>query len=182
MRKAIKTDARYYIFMELCNGSDLKEVMELKGRRLLPLQLVVYLLGQLESLARPAARRRAHGRLRGEERVERLLIRLLRRREAAAVHAVVDSWVDPLVDRGHLLLRQGAGVGVVGFGRVALPARAAGSEREGELARRRLVPHSLFWKANGRLPKPLNARQILGALSTRLLAATTHLRSLETAG
>lgn len=31
MRKAIKTDSRYYIFMEYCNGSDLKEVMELKG-------------------------------------------------------------------------------------------------------------------------------------------------------
>ena len=30
MRKAIKTDSRYYIFMEYCNGSDLKEIMELK--------------------------------------------------------------------------------------------------------------------------------------------------------
>lgn len=30
MRKAIKTDARYYIFMEFCNGSDLKELMEIR--------------------------------------------------------------------------------------------------------------------------------------------------------
>jgi serine/threonine protein kinase len=36
MRKAIKTDSRYYIFMELCNGSDLKEVMELKKYILKP--------------------------------------------------------------------------------------------------------------------------------------------------
>lgn len=36
MRKAIKTDARYYIFMEFCNGSDLKEVMELKGWKIAP--------------------------------------------------------------------------------------------------------------------------------------------------
>lgn len=28
LKKAIKTDARYYIFMEFCNGSDLKDVME----------------------------------------------------------------------------------------------------------------------------------------------------------
>lgn len=36
MRKAIKTDSRYYIFMEFCNGSDLKEVMELKKWRVVP--------------------------------------------------------------------------------------------------------------------------------------------------
>jgi serine/threonine protein kinase len=36
MRKAIKTDSRYYIFMEYCNGSDLKEVMELKKFRVEP--------------------------------------------------------------------------------------------------------------------------------------------------
>lgn len=31
MRKAIKTDSRFYIFMELCNGGDLKELMQLKN-------------------------------------------------------------------------------------------------------------------------------------------------------
>ena len=36
MRKAIKTDSRYYIFMEYCNGSDLKAIMELKQQRLAP--------------------------------------------------------------------------------------------------------------------------------------------------
>jgi serine/threonine protein kinase len=36
MRKAIKTDARYYIFMEFCNGSDLKEIMEFKKNRICP--------------------------------------------------------------------------------------------------------------------------------------------------
>lgn len=36
MRKAIKTDARYYIFMEFCNGSDLKELMELRSWNLTP--------------------------------------------------------------------------------------------------------------------------------------------------
>ena len=36
MRKAIKTDSRYYIFMEYCNGSDLKEIMELKQQKLGP--------------------------------------------------------------------------------------------------------------------------------------------------
>ena len=36
MRKAIKTDARYYIFMELCIGNDLKEVMDLKNNKLSP--------------------------------------------------------------------------------------------------------------------------------------------------
>jgi serine/threonine protein kinase len=46
MRKAIKTDARYYIFMELCNGSDLKEVMELKGNRINP-SIVQIIMNQL---------------------------------------------------------------------------------------------------------------------------------------
>jgi len=46
MRKAIKTDARYYIFMELCNGSDLKEVMELKGNKLPP-QIIQTIMHQL---------------------------------------------------------------------------------------------------------------------------------------
>jgi serine/threonine protein kinase len=46
MRKAIKTDARYYIFMELCNGSDLKEVMELKGNKLHP-SVVQIIMNQL---------------------------------------------------------------------------------------------------------------------------------------
>ena len=36
MRKAIKTDARYYIFMEFCNGSDLKELMELRSWKVSP--------------------------------------------------------------------------------------------------------------------------------------------------
>lgn len=36
MRKAIKTDARYYIFMEFCNGSDLKELMEVRQWKLSP--------------------------------------------------------------------------------------------------------------------------------------------------
>jgi serine/threonine protein kinase len=36
MRKAIKTDARYYIFMEYCNGNDLKELMEAKQWNLSP--------------------------------------------------------------------------------------------------------------------------------------------------
>ena len=30
MKKAIKTDARYYMFMEYCNGGDLKDLMEIK--------------------------------------------------------------------------------------------------------------------------------------------------------
>lgn len=44
MRKAIKTDSRYYIFMEYCNGSDMKEVMELKQWRISPaaIQKVMY--------------------------------------------------------------------------------------------------------------------------------------------
>ena len=36
MKKAIKTDARYYIFMEYCNGSDLKDVMELRNYKISP--------------------------------------------------------------------------------------------------------------------------------------------------
>jgi len=36
MKKAIKTDSRYYIMMEYCNGNDLKELMELKNWRLSP--------------------------------------------------------------------------------------------------------------------------------------------------
>mmetsp|Transcript_4770 Transcript_4770/g.8171 ORF Transcript_4770/g.8171 Transcript_4770/m.8171 type:complete len:267 (+) Transcript_4770:347-1147(+) len=46
MRKAIKTDSRYYIFMEYCNGSDLKEVMELKNYRIDPstVQKIMYQL------------------------------------------------------------------------------------------------------------------------------------------
>ena len=36
MRKAIKSDARYYIFMEFCNGSDLKELMEVRQWKLSP--------------------------------------------------------------------------------------------------------------------------------------------------
>lgn len=30
MRKAIKTDRRYYMFMDYCNGADLKELMTVK--------------------------------------------------------------------------------------------------------------------------------------------------------
>lgn len=46
MRKAIKTDARYYIFMEFCNGSDLKELMELKKWKITPniIQKIMYQL------------------------------------------------------------------------------------------------------------------------------------------
>ena len=36
MKKAIKTDSRFYIFMEFCNGNDLKELMELKNWKLPP--------------------------------------------------------------------------------------------------------------------------------------------------
>jgi hypothetical protein len=36
MRKAIKTDARYYMFIEFCNGGDLKELMELKDWKIDP--------------------------------------------------------------------------------------------------------------------------------------------------
>jgi len=36
MKKAIKTDARYYIFMEYCNGNDLKELMEIKAWKIGP--------------------------------------------------------------------------------------------------------------------------------------------------
>ena len=46
MRKAIKTDSRYYIFMEYCNGSDLKEIMELKSWKVKPqiIQIIIYQL------------------------------------------------------------------------------------------------------------------------------------------
>ena len=46
MRKAIKTDSRYYIFMEFCNGSDLKEMMELKRWKVPPavIQQIVFQL------------------------------------------------------------------------------------------------------------------------------------------
>lgn len=30
LRKAIKTDSRYYMFMDYCNGGDMKDLMELK--------------------------------------------------------------------------------------------------------------------------------------------------------
>ena len=30
IKKSIKTDSRYYIFMEFCNGGDLKELIESK--------------------------------------------------------------------------------------------------------------------------------------------------------
>jgi serine/threonine protein kinase len=36
MKKAIKTDARFYIFMEYCNGNDLKDLMEVKNWKLSP--------------------------------------------------------------------------------------------------------------------------------------------------
>jgi len=36
MIKAIKTDSRYYIFIEYCNGGDLKELMELKQYKVKP--------------------------------------------------------------------------------------------------------------------------------------------------
>jgi len=36
MKKAIKTDSRYYILMEFCNGNDLKELMELRHWKLSP--------------------------------------------------------------------------------------------------------------------------------------------------
>ena len=46
MGKAIKTDARYYIFMEFCNGSDLKELMEVKKWKITPniIQKIMYQL------------------------------------------------------------------------------------------------------------------------------------------
>ena len=46
MRKAIKTEARYYIFMEFCNGSDLKEVMEHKKNSISP-QVIQMIMQQL---------------------------------------------------------------------------------------------------------------------------------------
>jgi serine/threonine protein kinase len=36
MKKAIKTDSRYYIFIEYCNGGDMKELMELKNWKIQP--------------------------------------------------------------------------------------------------------------------------------------------------
>ena len=36
LKKAIKTDSRYYIFMEYCNGTDMKELFELKHWKLDP--------------------------------------------------------------------------------------------------------------------------------------------------
>ena len=44
LNKAIKTDSRYYIFMELCNGNDLKEVMEQKNWKVSPVvvQKIMY--------------------------------------------------------------------------------------------------------------------------------------------
>ena len=36
LKKAIKTDSRYYIFMEYCNGNDLKELMELRQFKIAP--------------------------------------------------------------------------------------------------------------------------------------------------
>ena len=48
MKKAIKTDARYYIFMEFCNGNDLKDLMEVKGWKLHP-SIVQKIMFQLVS-------------------------------------------------------------------------------------------------------------------------------------
>jgi hypothetical protein len=36
MKKAIKTESRFYIFIELCNGGDMKELMELKHWKMKP--------------------------------------------------------------------------------------------------------------------------------------------------
>ncbi len=36
LKKAIKTDSRYYMFMEYCNGGDLKDLMEQKNYQLPP--------------------------------------------------------------------------------------------------------------------------------------------------
>ena len=36
MRKAIKTDRRYYMFMDYCNGADLKELMTIKNFKVQP--------------------------------------------------------------------------------------------------------------------------------------------------
>ena len=46
MKKAIKTDSRFYIFMEFCNGNDLKELMEMKNWKLPPniVQKIMYQL------------------------------------------------------------------------------------------------------------------------------------------
>jgi len=36
MKKAIKTDNRYYIFIEFCNGTDMKELFDLKDHKISP--------------------------------------------------------------------------------------------------------------------------------------------------
>ena len=36
LRKAIKTENSYYIFMEMCNGNDLKDLMDCKSWKLQP--------------------------------------------------------------------------------------------------------------------------------------------------
>ena len=36
MRKAIKTERRYYMFMDYCNGVDLKELMTIKKYKVPP--------------------------------------------------------------------------------------------------------------------------------------------------
>lgn len=46
MRKAIKTDSRYYMFMDFCNGGDLKDLMELKKFTIEPevIRRIMYML------------------------------------------------------------------------------------------------------------------------------------------
>lgn len=46
MKKAVKTESRYYIFIEYCNGSDLKELMELRDWEINPevVQKILYML------------------------------------------------------------------------------------------------------------------------------------------
>jgi len=46
MVKAIKTDSRYYIFMEFANGSHLKEIMSLKAWKIQP-QVIQSIMTQL---------------------------------------------------------------------------------------------------------------------------------------
>ena len=36
MKKAIKTESRFYIFIELCNGGDMKDMMEIKNWQIYP--------------------------------------------------------------------------------------------------------------------------------------------------
>ena len=36
LRKAVETDEKYYIFMEYCNGSDIKTLMDAKDWDLAP--------------------------------------------------------------------------------------------------------------------------------------------------